>query len=341
MLGFNSLLNLFFVSPAMRFFGAQACRLCCALLVMVVVTKPMALVSLANGQETETAAPPGSVIEKHAREIEKVQPFVTGVWTKQWVEEVSRLEKIRPNRIKLSGRDILVDESLFYSGRYGSPLAYARAFDLAEKHGFAPKPASKIFDFGYGSIGHLRMLAQMGLQATGVDVDPLLAEMYKDCSGAYGKGEVKLLTGKFPAEEALVQSAGEGYDLFISKNTLKRGYIHPSRELASPRHAIELGVDDEAFLEQVKKMLNAGGLFVIYNFCPPKSPADKPYIPWAEGECPYSKEQLSAAGFEVLEFDVVDDNAARELGRLLGWDTEGGMKLETDLFAWYTIARKK
>jgi hypothetical protein len=37
----------------------------------------------------------------------------------------------------------------------------------------------------------------------------------------------------------------------------------------------------------------------------------------------------------------VDNQQARELGRLLGWDSEGGMNLEKDLFAWYTIARKK
>ncbi len=36
-----------------------------------------------------------------------------------------------------------------------------------------------IFDFGYGSIGHLQMLARCGAHATAVDVDPLLSELYK------------------------------------------------------------------------------------------------------------------------------------------------------------------
>ena len=235
----------------------------------------------------------------------------------------------------------MVDESLFYRGRYGSPLAYARAFDLAEKHGFHPNKGAKVFDFGYGSIGQLRMLAQMGLSATGVDVEPLLSAMYENCSGAHADGNVQLLSGRFPAEEDLVQSAGVGYELFVSKNTLKRGYIHPSREPASPRHVIQLGVSDEAFLKQVSEMLNSHGLMVFYNLCPPKSAPDKPYVPWAEGESPFTREQLEAAGFEILEYDVVDDEVARELGHQLGWDAAGGMKLETDLFAWYTIARKK
>ncbi|MFN9712850.1 MAG: class I SAM-dependent methyltransferase [Planctomycetota bacterium] len=298
-------------------------------------------VSRSHAQETETAAAPGSVIAELTKEIESVQPFVAGAWTKQWIGQVAQLEKVVPKKIKINDREILVDESLYYNGRYGSPLTYARAFDLAEKHGFAPTAGAKVFDFGYGSIGHLRMLAQMGLVATGVDVDPLLANMYAKSSGAYKKGQIQLLNGRFPAEEGLVQAAGTGYDLFLSKNTLKRGYIHPSREPANPRHVIDLGVTDEKYLEQVSSLLKPGGLFVIYNFCPAKAPPDKPYIPWAEGECPFSREQLATAGFEVLEYDVVDDGPARELGRLLGWDAPGGMNLETDLFAWYTIARRK
>ena len=293
------------------------------------------------GQDTKTSAIPGSVIKKHAKEIEKIKPFVTGAWTKRWVEEVGRLEKVIPKTLQIKDKELVVDESLFYSGRYGSPLAYARALDLAEKHGFSFSKGSKVFDFGYGSIGHLRMMAQLGIHATGVDVDPLLAEMYKDASGEYSQGKVQLLNGKFPAEASLVQAAGEGYDLFLSKNTLKRGYIHPAREPANPRFVFDLGVSDETFLAQVNKMLNPQGLFVIYNLCPPKAHEDKPYIPWADGECPYTKDQLSQAGFDILEYDVIEDKQARELGRLLGWDIEGGMDLENDLFAWYTIARKR
>jgi SAM-dependent methyltransferase len=304
------------------------------------------IVTLFNGadvrcQETKTAAAPGSVVREHVAEIEKVKSFVSGTWTAKWVDEVGRLSPVKPRSIRVQDREIVVDELLFYSGRYGSPLTYSRAFDLAEKHGFAPEAGAKVFDFGYGSIGHLRMLAQMGLRATGVDVDPLLAEMYRESSGDYSSGHVQLLNGRFPAEPALVEKAGEGYDLFLSKNTLKRGYIHPAREPASPRHVIDLGVSDEEFLEHAARMLRPQGLLVIYNFCPPKAPADKPYIPWADGESPFTQEQFSAAGFEVLEFDVVDDGPARDLGRRLGWDTQGGMNLETDLFAWFTIARKK
>ncbi len=140
-----------------------------------------------------------------------------------------------------------------------------------------------------------RCWPRCGAHATAVDVDPLLPEIYKDASGAFGSGSVQLLHGRFPFETTLVEDAGTGYDLVVSKNTLKRGYIHPSRTPTSPRHVIDLGVDDEIFLAAIAKLLKTQGLFVIYNFCPPKAAEDKPYIPWAEGESPFTQEQFVAA----------------------------------------------
>ena len=294
-----------------------------------------------QGQEPRVPAAAGSVVGKIIAEIEQVKPLLQGEWTKAWLEKAAELVPVEPHMAIVGGREVQLDESLFYSGRYGSPLAYSRAVDLAEKFGFTPLEEAQVFDFGYGSIGHLQMFALAGLQATGVDVDPLLPVLYEGQCGILGNGSVTLLNGKFPAEPNLVEQAGEGYDLFISKNTLKRGYIHPSRKPASHRHVIELGVTDEQFLSQVVKMLKPQGLFVIYNFCPPKAAADQPYVPWAEGESPFSREQLMASGLEILAFDEVDDIAARELAHRLGWDGPDGMKLDSELFAWYTIAKRK
>ena len=65
-------------------------------------------------------------------------------------------------------------------------------------------------------------------------------------------------------------------------------------------------------------------------------------MPWSDGRCPFSAEDLAAAGFQTLVRDAVEDRAARELGAALGWDKPpDGMKLEDDLFALVTIARKK
>ncbi len=81
---------------------------------------------------------------------------------------------------------------------------------------------------------------------------------------------------------------------------------------------------------------------MIYNLSPAPNAAGKPYRPMADGRCPFSAEDLAAAGFETLLGDGVDDKAARALGAALGWDKPPvNMKLEDDLFALVTVARKK
>ncbi len=283
----------------------------------------------------------GEVVAKLALEVDAAKLVVSNPWVIEWMSTVDQLPKIEPRTITYNNRKLVVDEEMFYSGRYGSPLAYARVLDLAVSAGFRGKPSARIFDFGYGSIGHLKMLALSGQHCVGVDVAPLLKAIYADSSGSLGSGSVKVLDGRFPKDDELITQVGTDVDLILSKNVLKLGYIHPTREVPDSRMVIDLGVDDGTFLSSIAKTLKPNGLFVIYNFCPAKSPKDKPYVPWAEGESPFSKEAFQRAGFEVLHFDVKDDLEARRLARALNWDSSGGMNLETDLFAWYTIVRKR
>jgi SAM-dependent methyltransferase len=299
----------------------------------------------ALGQEAQLPAEPGTVVAKFSSAVPQVQSLVKGAWTKNWIRNVADLPVVQPRKFEFNGQEIHADEATYYSDRYGSPLAYARALDLAEEHGFRPQPnaqaKTKVLDFGYGSIGHLRMLALTGIDATGIDVAPLLPKLYEGATGKLGPGTVRLFHGSFPGDRSMLQDLGDSYDLFLSKNTLKKGYIHPSREVSNERMLIRLGVSDREFLNQVHKLLKPKGLFVIYNFCPAKAADDKPYIPWAEGESPFSKADLEAGGFEILALDIVDDVEARKLAKALAWDADSKMDLERDLFAWYTIARKK
>ena len=249
----------------------------------------------------------------------------------------------------IKSRDL--DADFYWNTRYGSPIAYARALDLAADRGLAALPS--VLDFGCGGLGAPRLLASCGCKVVGVDVDPMLRVLYAE-RGDTGiipsaipggpAGRLNLVIGQWPADAptvAAVKAAQpDGLDLFLSKNTLKRGYIHPS-EPTDPKRLVHLGVDDAAFVAAVAKSLRAGGLFVIYNLCPAPAPADQPYIPWADGHCPFPRELIEGAGLQILDFDVVDDVAARTLGHALGWDQgEGAMDLQHDLFAWYTIARK-
>ncbi|MEQ1826768.1 MAG: hypothetical protein ABL921_12515 [Pirellula sp.] len=293
-------------------------------------------------QETSPLPPAaaGSIVAKIADDVAAVEGVISNQWVMDWLKTAKGLAAIQPTKVSLNGKEVSVDESLYYM-RYGSPLAYARALDLAITAGFEATPNSRVFDFGYGSIGHLRMLALSGIHSVGVDVAPLLKLMYAEASGKLGTGSVHVLDGPFPRDFNLVEKVGFDYDMVISKNVLKRGYIHPQREVSNPRLLIDLGVSDLQFLEHMAKILKPQGLFVIYNFCPAKATNDQAYIPWADGESPFTKQDFISAGFEVLHFDVVDHAEARRLGQALGWDTQGGMKLDTDLFAWYTIARKR
>jgi SAM-dependent methyltransferase len=283
----------------------------------------------------------GEVVAKLALEVEAAKLVVSNPWVVEWMSTVGKLPKIEPRTISYNKRELVVDEEMVYSGRYGSPLAYARVLDLAVSAGFQGKPSARVFDFGYGSIGHLKMLALSGQHCVGVDVAPLLKVIYADSSGPLGSGSVQVLDGSFPKDDELKTKVGTEFDLVLSKNVLKLGYIHPTREVSDARMVIDLGVDDETFLSSIARMMKPNGLFVIYNFCPAKSSKDKPYIPWAEGESPFSREAFQIAGFEVLQFDAKDDLEARRLAHALNWDTSGGMNLETDLFAWYTIVRRR
>jgi SAM-dependent methyltransferase len=235
----------------------------------------------------------------------------------------------------------------YYDTKYGTPIAYARAIDLVGSNGVDSFEGKRVLDFGYGTVGHLRMMASRGAEAVGVDVDSFLVALYSEAAdqgevvgSGGGRGFVRLLNGQWPGDTAVREAAGAGFDVIMSKNTLKRGYIHPEREV-DPRLLVHLGVDDEAYVKAVFDSLKPGGLFMIYNLSPKPAAAEEPYKPWADGRCPFDRAVLEHAGFDVIEFDRDDSAAARAMGAALRWgDGEGAMDLENDLFARFTIARR-
>jgi SAM-dependent methyltransferase len=243
---------------------------------------------------------------------------------------------------------LVADEQYYYATDYGTPLAYVRALDLLGQAGVSPAAETRLFDFGYGGVGHLRLLASLGFQVVGVDVSPILTLLYGGAgdqgrvpavSGAVD-GQLKLVEGQWPSGPGMAEAVGGGFDVIVSKNVLKKGYIHPDRPTGSFR-LVELGADDATFLKAVFDALKPGGRFLIYNICPALSPPDKPFIPWSDGRSPFSRAQLEAAGFRVRELDRDDVEAVRRLGRLVEWDRgEGKMDLEHDLSVLYTLVEK-
>jgi SAM-dependent methyltransferase len=253
-----------------------------------------------------------------------------------------------PDSVRMKGVIVrTLDGGFYYNTRYGSPLAYSRPLQILSEAGFKDVTSRRIVDFGYGTIGHLRLLASLGADVTGIEVDPILRTLYSwpgdqgEIAGYHGPGgKLRVVHGHYPAEPALTADVGEGYDLFISKNTLKNGYLHPAQPV-DRRMLVTLGVDDSAFVQNLWRILKPGGYAMIYNLCPAPAPPDKPYIPWADGRCPFPKEMWTGVGFKILAFDRDDSAAARVMAHALAWDAgQNGMNLEKDLFGTYTLVQK-
>lgn len=242
------------------------------------------------------------------------------------------------------------DDELYYFGRYGSPVSYARAFDLLGEAGLFPEAGggAGILDIGFGYIGHLRMLAALGYRVTGIDPDQMMRALYAEPSdvgtiagvGGAPDGTLRLFAAYFARDAEVTRIIGGGHRLVVSKNVLKKGYIHPDRPV-DPKRQIQLGVDDDTYLKALHGALAPGGVMLIYNICPAPTPPDQPFVPWSDGRSPWSEAQWKAAGFEVLAFDKDDTEAIRALGHALRWDVgEGAMNLKADLSVLYTLVRR-
>jgi len=254
---------------------------------------------------------------------------------------------------------IELDEYRYYYTKYGSPLAYVRALDLAAANGVMDVKGIRILDFGYGSIGHLRLLASLGALTTGADPDSYLDALYSQATdqgrveperGQRGQrgaaGSITLAHGRWPKDASMqdIVKRGGPYQLILSKNTLKRGYLKPERR-ANKNLLIDIGVTDDIFLKAIHDSLAPGGLLIIYNLAPKQAAPDKPYLPHADARSPFSREQYAKAGLTVVAFDAEDNAFVRQMGAAIGWDKnekgEVTNDLATNLFALYSIVRRQ
>ncbi|MBK9261341.1 MAG: hypothetical protein IPM54_16250 [Polyangiaceae bacterium] len=312
-------------------------------------------------------------VERIVNDAKRLERLVKSEGAKQFLQRAPLLPRIAPRKLFVAAdkskyyteaealaqspdvratlRPYDVDEDKYYNTNFGSPLSYSRPLDILYSRGLELSAGSKVLDFGYGYVGHLRLLATMGIHATGVDVWPLLPVLYSfpgdqgEVQGPKGEtGSIRLVDGRFPADAATVSAVGNGYKLIMTKNVLKKGYIHPDRPVENPKMLINLGATDDEVLHAFYDALEPGGFFLIYNICPALTPPDKPFLPWSDGRSPFSKTQIEAAGFEVLEFDNDDTDAVRIMAKALGWDQpedgEPGMDLANDLSVLYTLMRK-
>jgi hypothetical protein len=266
-----------------------------------------------------------------------------------WVDPGSRRAWTETEAAKLApdARAILerkeLDATYYWETRYGSPLSYLRVVEVLAHAGVDDVAGKRVVDFGYGTVGQLRLLATLGAEATGVDVDPTLPVLYSwpGDQGAVGRGRVSLVSGRWPADSAARASVGARVDVFVSKNTLKRGYVHPALAVNPGRH-FDLGVDDATFLAALRDAVVPGGVVLVYNVCPAPARRGEPYIPWSDGRSPFDRPAWEAGGFEVVDFDRDDTSALRAVAHVLRWDQgDDAVDIDHDIFATYTLARRR
>lgn len=337
-------------------------------------TKPDAPKPDAPKPERPAPAAPGSAVLMLKSEAEILKPLMTSMLAKEFLEATRLLPAIEPRtlyRVKGKPGEILteqdvkgrqhrdlppldpaalteqqVDERLYYYTGFGSPLVYARLIDILAANGVDALAGKRVLDFGYGSVGQIRLMASLGADAHGAEVSPLLNALYSgpgDQGRALGLGDIKggtvsLHHGRWPGETG--DTVGKDFDVITSKNTLKRGYLHPERE-TNKAWLIDLGVSDDAFLAAVHSALKPGGLFLIYNISPAQNPPDKPFLPHADGRCAFTREQLEAAGFTIIAYDQNDIDRLHPIFAALGYDN-GQSREEAlkNLFAHYTLCRR-
>lgn len=296
------------------------------------------------------AGAPYIVLDEYRRLEKKLEPTLKVPWIKKWAQQIDKLKSVKTttwwctkDRQKCLSEKPAADAGVYDErkvddeyvwGRIADPLGYVRAFEVLNENKFDPT-GKKILDFGYGNVSQLYMLAHTGVDVHGLEVDSLIPLTSKHLTGKVGaKGSLTLHHGYFPSDERLVKELeGQKFALWMSKNTMKRGYVHPTD--ANTKTQIDLG-DDAKLLATIKSELAPGGFFFIYNIAPAQT---VPYKAMADGACPFSKETLTAAGFEVIAHDVNDTEKMRAYAKTLEWNADWP-DLETTLVATYTLCRK-
>ncbi|MFO0596580.1 MAG: hypothetical protein U0228_14790 [Myxococcaceae bacterium] len=146
-----------------------------------------------------------------------MEPKVKAKWVKDWLGQVGSLQHVEPatffctkdkQRCERARPDAGADwvervaDDEFVYARVTDPIAYARPFDLLAEKGFSPQ-GKKVLDFGYGNLGQLAMLARLGADVHGVEVDALLPASTAKVTGKIGTGShSRCTTATSPATRA-------------------------------------------------------------------------------------------------------------------------------------------
>lgn len=228
----------------------------------------------------------------------------------------------------------------YYATFYGTGVAYApilaRAADALGLDSFA---GTKILDWGYGQLGQVEMLAQVGAEVVGIEADPVVHALYAQGEASrdlYDAGSIRLLQGYWPTDDAIRADAGGGYDLILARNFLKRGYVNPEGQTPDFTR-VDFGMPDRDLLGRLYDALAPGGAVVIWNLGGGPAWVGERYNAAADIRDPFAAGLWEAAGFELVAFEADDTDVARAVADALGWGDSMDL---TRLRAVCTVARR-
>lgn len=237
----------------------------------------------------------------------------------------------------------------YYATSYGTPIAYApmlqHAAEFLATHGTDSFEGMKVLDFGYGQLGQVAMLARCGARVHGVEVDPLVHTLY-EVSEAAGEvrsndgriGSISLYLGEWFGDEDFRSQTGDGFDLLLFRNVLKKGYVTPDVPMEG-FDPIDVGGSPERGAEIIAAALAPGGIAIVYNLgSGPHVRDDGSYNNPADVRDPFGRASWEAAGLEVVVYEADGSALMREAGVAIGW-AETVEEL-APLNARYTLVRR-
>jgi hypothetical protein len=231
------------------------------------------------------------------------------------------------------------DEDSYYVGQYRSPLAYARALDVASLHGVGSLGGLRVLDVSYGAIGAPRLMAASGANVVATDTQPALGALYSqpiDIGNVSGigsrRGTLLLVSGAYPSDTSVREKVGAGYDLIVVVDI-------PRRVATESKHA-KVALDPKAssldHLRAFADALKPNGLLVVYRMDDDAMRGSKRI---ATAKKPvFAIEEMQEAGFKTLAFEQNDDAAVRQMAQLLRWDQS--LAGDREFAATYTVARR-
>ena len=246
-------------------------------------------------------------------------------------------------------RTITFGPDRYYATSYGSPIAYAPMLQRVAEHlatrGTDSFAGMKVLDFGYGQLGQIAMLARCGAEVHGVEVDPMVHTLY-EVSGAAGEvrsgdgriGSIGLHLGEWFGDEGFRGQVGDGFDLLLFRNVLKKGYVTPDVPMEG-FDPIDVGGSPERGAEIIAAALAPGGIAIVYNLgSGPHVRDDGSYNNPADVRDPFGRAAWEAAGLEVIAFEVDGSALMRETGVAIGWAAT--VEELEPLNARYTLVRR-